>query len=162
VPFASWEKSTEQRSRGRIVNWAIILIQSLSSSLNVDTSRFLSSMFRNRKHQPKCRSWSSKEKFLTVSTLKFSPVSYAILQSLFPLPSRITLHSLLNTVQCRMGINVHVFIMLKDSVQTMSDKVSVRCLMFDEISFRRLTVLEALRTLEAMAWQTILHIFYWS
>jgi len=38
------------------------LIQSLSSSLNVDTSRFLATIFRNSKHDPKCRSWSYKEK----------------------------------------------------------------------------------------------------
>jgi hypothetical protein len=61
VPFASWEKSTGQRSWGRFVSWAVILTQSLSSSLNIDTSRFLASMFRNRKHQPRRRSWSSKE-----------------------------------------------------------------------------------------------------
>jgi hypothetical protein len=34
--------------------------------------------------------------------------------------------------------------------------------MFEEMSVRRLTVLEALRTLEAMAGQAILHIMPWS
>jgi hypothetical protein len=34
--------------------------------------------------------------------------------------------------------------------------------MFDEMSMRRLTVLEALRTLVAMAGQAILHIMPWS
>jgi len=38
------------------------LIQSLSSSLNVDTSRFLSSIIRNSKHESKGRRWSYKEK----------------------------------------------------------------------------------------------------
>ena len=44
----------------------------------------------------------------------------------------------------------------------MSDKVRVFCLMFDEMSIRRLTVLKALRTLEAMAGQVILQIMTWS
>jgi len=32
-----------------------------------------------------------------------------------------------------MGMNAHVFIILKDNVQTMSDKVGMCCLMLDEI-----------------------------
>jgi hypothetical protein len=38
------------------------LIQSLSSSLNADTSRFLASVIRNTKHEPQGRRWSYKEK----------------------------------------------------------------------------------------------------
>ena len=130
------------------------LIQSLSSSLNVDSSRFLTSIVRNNKHEPKGRRWSYKEEVLTVSILKCSPRSYTFLQSLFPLTSRRTLQSLVNTVQFGTGI---VFSVLKDNVQTMSDKDRMCCLMFDEmservcISIRRLTVLKALRTLEDTA-----------
>ena len=40
----------------------IPLIQSLSSSLNLDTSRSLVFNFRNSKHEPKGRRWSYKEK----------------------------------------------------------------------------------------------------
>ena len=71
--------------------------------------------------------------------------------------SRRILESLVNTVQFRTGINVHVFRVLKDSVQKMSDKDRMCCLMFDEMSvsiriaIRRLTVLKALRTFEATA-----------
>jgi len=108
------------------------LIQSLSSSLNVDTSRFLASIVRNSKHEG--RRWSFKEKVLVVSILKHSPKSYAFLRSLFPLPSRKTLQSFLNTVQYRTGINAHVFSVFKDSVQAMSDKDGVCCLMFDKMS----------------------------
>ena len=73
---------------------------------------------------------------MAVSILKHSLRSYAFLRSLFPLPSRGTLRSLLNTVQFRMGINTHVFSVLKDNVQTMSDKDCMCCLMFDEMSIR--------------------------
>ena len=73
------------------------LIQSLSSSLNVDTI-FLASLVRKSKHEPKGRRWSFKEKGLVVSILKSSHRSYAFLWSLFNLPSRRTLQSLLNTV----------------------------------------------------------------
>ena len=112
------------------------LIQSLSSSLNVDTSRFLASVVRNSKHEPKGRRCSYKEKVLALSILKRSPRSYTFLRSLFPLPSRRSLQSLLNTVQFRTGVNAHVFSVLKDHVQTMSDKDRICCLMFDEMSIR--------------------------
>ena len=92
------------------------LIQSLSSSLNVDSSRFLASIARNSKHEPKGRRWSYKEKVLAVSIPKCSPRSYTFLRSLFPLPSRRTLQSLLNTVQFGTGNNAHVFSVLKDNV----------------------------------------------
>ena len=98
------------------------LIQSLSSSLKVDTSRFLASIVRNSKHEPKGKRWRYKEKVWAVSNLKHSLRSDAFLQSLFPLPSRRTLQSLLNTVQFRTGINAHVFRVLKDNVQAVSDK----------------------------------------
>ena len=55
----------------------------------------------------------------------------------FILPSRRTLQFLLNTVQFRTGINAHVFSVLKDSVQTMSDKDHMCCLMLDKISIRK-------------------------
>ena len=74
-----------------------------------------------------------QKKVLTVSILKHSPRSYAFLQSLFPLPSRRTLQSLLNTAQFRIGINAHMSSVLKDNVQTMSDNDHVCCLMFDKM-----------------------------
>ena len=75
-------------------------------------------------------------KILAVSTLNRSHRSYAFLRSLFPLLSRRTLQSLLNTVQYRTGINAHVFSVHKDSLQKMSDKDCMCCLMFDEMSIR--------------------------
>jgi len=53
-------------------------------------------------------------------------------------------------------MNAHVFSILKSNVQTMSDKAGMFCIMFHNMSIRRLTVLEALRTLEAIAGQAIL------
>ena len=102
----------------------------------MDTSRSLASIVRNSKHEPKGRRWSYKEKVLAVSILKCSPRSYTFLRSLFPLPSR-SLRSLLNTVQFRTGINAHVFSVLKDHIQTVSDKDRMCCLMFDETSIRQ-------------------------
>jgi hypothetical protein len=138
------------------------LIQSLSSSLNGNTSRFFASIDRCIKHEPKRRMWLSKEKVLAVSILKCGPRTYAFLWLLFPLTSRRILHFLLNIIQFRMGRNAHVFIIVKDNIHTMSDKVHLCCLMFDEKSIRSLTVLEALRTLEAMAGQAIFRIMPWS
>ena len=55
---------------------------------------------------------------------------------LFPLPSRRTLQSLLNTVQFRTSINAHMFSILKDNVQTMPDKDFMCCHMLDKMSIR--------------------------
>ena len=98
-----------------------------------------------------------QRKFLAVSILKCSPRSCAFLRFLFPLPSRRALHSLLNPVQFRMGVNAHVFSILKDNIQTMSEKDCMCCLMLDEVSITRSTVLEALSTMAAMAEQSIFH-----
>ena len=74
------------------------LIQSLSSSLHVDISRFLATTVRISRQNPQGRRWSVKEKALALSTLKCGPNSYTFLGSLFPLPSRLTLQTVLNTV----------------------------------------------------------------
>jgi hypothetical protein len=112
------------------------LIKSLSSSLNVHTSRFLSSIIRNRRRKLKDQRWGCDENLLALSILKRSPKSYRFLQSLFPLPSRLTLQSILNTVHFGTGISAHVFSTLKGNVQKMSDQDRVCCLMFDEMSLR--------------------------
>jgi hypothetical protein len=52
--------------------------------LNVVTSRFLASIDRNIKHEPKDRMWNSKEKVLAVSILKFSPDPMHFSGSCFP------------------------------------------------------------------------------
>ena len=109
------------------------LIKSLSASLNAETYRFLPSVVRNR---PKGGWWSCKEKVLCLSTLKCNPKSYTFLQSLFSLPSKQTLQSILNTVCFQTGINTHVFDTLRKTVQTMPDKDHMCCLMFDEMLIR--------------------------
>jgi len=112
------------------------LIQTLSSSLTVPTSAFLASIFRNIRHKPEGRRWSLKEKVLALSLLKHNPKSYTFLRSLFPLPSRRPLQSILNTIHFRTGISAHVFNTLKRTLQTMSHGDNVCCLMFDEMSIR--------------------------
>jgi hypothetical protein len=113
-----------------------LLIQALSSSLTVSTSLFLASFCRNSRHRPKGRRWSLKEKVLALSLLERNPKSYTFLHSLFPLPTRRSLQSILNTVHFRTGINAHVFYILKRTLWTMSDGDKMCCLMFDEMSIR--------------------------
>jgi len=59
-------------------------------------------------------------------------------------------------------MNAHVFSILKDILQTMPDEGGVCCLMLDKMSIRSLTVMEALRKLEATTDQAILRIMPWS
>ena len=53
-----------------------LLIQALSSSLNVQTSRFLASVVRNSRHEARGQE------------VQRGPKSYKFLHLLFPLPSR--------------------------------------------------------------------------
>lgn len=101
------------------------LIQSLSSSLHVDISRFLATVVRISRHKPQGRRWRFKEKALALSTLKCAPNSYSFLWTLFPLPSRLTLQTILNTIHFRTGINAHVFSMLRCTLQTISNEAHV-------------------------------------
>jgi len=50
-----------------VFHWTVILIQSLSSSLNVDASRFLASIDGNRKHEPMGRCGMPKKFWLSLS-----------------------------------------------------------------------------------------------
>jgi hypothetical protein len=70
---------------------------------------------------------------MPLSILKLGPKSCVFLRSLFPLPSRQTLQTILNALLCRTHINVHVFSTLKCTLQT-SDEEHVFCVMFDEMS----------------------------
>jgi hypothetical protein len=104
--------------------------------LSVEAARLLAGVIRNSRQKPKGRRWNFEDKVLALALLKCSPKSYILLQTLFPLPSRRTLQSVLNTVHFTAGINAHVFGALKHSLQTMSDKDRYCILMFDEMSIR--------------------------
>jgi hypothetical protein len=112
------------------------VMQKLASSLSVEPARLLAGVIRNSRQKPKGRRWNFEDEVLALALLKRSPKSYILLQTLFPLPSRRTLQSVLNTVHFTAGINAHVFGALKHSAQTMSDKDRYCILMFDEMSIR--------------------------
>ncbi|XP_023721687.1 uncharacterized protein LOC111872233 [Cryptotermes secundus] len=112
------------------------LMKNLSSSFSLEAATFLAAMFRNCRQMPKGKRWTFDDKVLALSLLKRFPKSYILLRTLFPLPSRGSLLSMLNTVPFRTGINAHVFHALQQSLQKMSDGNHYCCLMFDEMSIR--------------------------
>jgi hypothetical protein len=112
------------------------VVEELSKSLSAEAVMLLAAIIRNSKHKPRGRRWELKEKILALSFLKRSRKCYALLQTLFPLPSGRTLQSLLNTVRFRTGINPHVFDALRLSVNNMSEIDRYCCLLFDEMSIR--------------------------
>ena len=87
-------------------------------------------------HKPEDRRWSFKDIMLALSLLKRDPKSYTFLHSQFPLLSRCSLQTILNTVRFRMAINAHVFNTLIRTLQTMPDGDRVCCLMFHEMSIK--------------------------
>jgi hypothetical protein len=106
------------------------LIWSLSSSNNVQTSRFLGTTVRNNRHKAEGRSWSYKGKVLALSLLKCDPRSYSFLQSLFLGTFQTTLKTILSTVCFRTAISFHVFSTLKHYRQCLMNIVCiVLCLM---------------------------------
>jgi hypothetical protein len=112
------------------------LMQEISNSLNADAVRLFSATIRNSRHKPRGRRWNFEEKILALSLIKLNPTSYILLQTLFPLPLRRTLQSLLDTVPFRTGINTHIFYAPIHSLQKMSEKDRYCCLLFDEMSIR--------------------------
>jgi hypothetical protein len=72
---------------------------------------------------------------LSLPILKRGPKSYTFLRSLFSLPSRQTLQTILNTFLCRTGFIGHVFSTHECTLQ-IADDDCVFCLKFDEMSIR--------------------------
>jgi hypothetical protein len=71
-------------------------------------------------------------------------------QSLFPLPSRRTLQTSLNTVHYRTGINVRSFSTHRRTLLTMSDENWMCCLICDEMSERTCVSIRSLAVLRAL------------
>ena len=112
---------------------------------------------------------STRKKVLAVSFLKRSPRSYTFLQSLFPLPSRRSLQSLLNTFQLGLALTPMCLVYSRTMYRQCLIKTArvVSCLTRCQsdsicISIRRLTVLKAMRTLEDTAGQAISQVMPWS
>jgi hypothetical protein len=57
-------------------------MQDISNSLNVEGVRLLAAIIRNNKHKPKGRRCNFEEKVVSVSLLKCSPKSYALLRTI--------------------------------------------------------------------------------
>ena len=147
------------------------LTEDISTSLNAEGIRLLKGIFRNSKCMPKGRRWNFEDKMLALSLLKRSPKSYSFLRLLLPLPSRHTLPSILITVHFAAGISVHVFGAHQHSLQKclIETGTVVSCLMKCQsermsVSFRSLTVLRFLRTMEqrGLAGLQIMLSFSWS
>ena len=109
------------------------LIQTLSPSLNVLSSRFMATAVRNSRHKLTGGMWCFKGKAWALSILKCGPKLCIFLQSLFPLPSRQTLQTILNSNCFRAVINACVLSTLKHTLQTMFEGDHVCCIMFDEM-----------------------------
>jgi hypothetical protein len=84
------------------------LVEDLSSAFSLEAARFVAGIFRNNR-QPKNKRCNFEDKVLALSFLKHSSISYILLCTLLPLPSRRSLQSVLNTVPFRTGINAYVF-----------------------------------------------------
>ena len=104
------------------------------TGVNELTEQFFLLQQRMQRREPKGRRFSLDDKVLALSLLKQSGKGYKFLSSIFALPSRKTLTTLLNKIPFGPGINIHIFEHLKNVVSNMKSYDRYCTLIFDEIS----------------------------
>ena len=76
------------------------------------------------------------QKIIALTLYKRSPKCYTLLRRLLTLPSKFTLHKLLQKVPFSVGINKHIFAHLGECLQTYEENDRLCCLIFDEMAIR--------------------------
>lgn len=84
--------------------------------------------------KPRGRTYSMKEKVLSLTILKQSPKAYNLLRKLFVLPSKRTLQKLLSYIVMKSGFNQHIIENLRKSVEKLPAEKKLCSLIFDEVS----------------------------
>jgi len=105
-----------------------------SDKLNDTTIQFFKSQVKCQRRKLKGRRYNISDKILALPLYKTSPKGYRFLSTIFSLPSRKTLSTLLNKVPFHPGINVHIIENLKHQVNRLK-KIDKSCvLLFDEMA----------------------------
>lgn len=108
--------------------------EQFSDKLNATTIQFFNSQLKCQKRKLKGRRYNISDKILALSLYKTSPKGYRFLSTIFSLPSRKTLSTLLNKVPFYPGINTHIIENLKHQVKKLK-KINKSCiLLFDEMA----------------------------
>lgn len=106
----------------------------LADKLNKTTLDFIKTQVNIQHRNPKGRRYTLHDKILSLSIYKTSPKGYRFLSSIFALPSRSTLTSMLSRIPFKPGINLHIQENLKHQSKKLKD-IDKKCiLIFDEMA----------------------------
>lgn len=106
----------------------------LTEKLNKTTLDFIKTQVHIQKNSPKGRRYTLDDKILALSIYKTSPKGYRFLSSIFALPSKATLNTMLNRIPFTPGINVHIEENLKYQATKLPNNNKKCALIFDEMS----------------------------
>lgn len=106
----------------------------LRMKLNKTSSDFVISQLKQQSKTPRGRRYSLDEKILALALLKQSPKGYKFCRSIFALPSKKTLNSVLQHIPFETGINEAIFKQLKIIIEKLKTSDRHCTIVFDEIS----------------------------
>ena len=104
------------------------------NKLNTTTLAFFHSQIKSQTVKPRGRRFSLQDKILSLSIFKNSPKAYRFLSTIFALPSKKTLTSLLNHVTFEAGINDHIIKNLTHQATRLKPNDRLCSLVFDEMA----------------------------
>jgi len=104
------------------------------NKLNTTTLAFFQSQIKSQTVKPRGRRFSLQDKILSLSIFKNSPKAYRFLSTIFALPSKKTLTSLLNHVTFEAGINDHIIKNLTHQATQLKPNDRLCSLVFDEMA----------------------------
>lgn len=105
-----------------------------STTVNLQTYRFIMSQVRLQKLKPKARRFTLDDKIFALSLYKQGRKKYKLLQKVFALPARNTLSRLLYKLPLNVGINDKIFNSFKKQIEKMDHLDKYCILIFDEIA----------------------------
>lgn len=108
----------------------------LLSKLNRTSCNFFMSQLKQQRLPPKGRRYNVDEKILALALLKQSPKGYKYCRSIFALPSKKTVNSMLHHIPFETGINMHIFEQLKSTVIKLKPMDRYCTIVFDEIALQ--------------------------
>ena len=109
------------------------LIEKVLQPLNNTLANFVKPQIKIARVAPKGRRYTLDDKIMDLILHKQSSRAYRLFSKIFPLPSRITIMSLLNRIPIRAGINEVLFDNLKAKVKSLKEKEKHCVVMFDEV-----------------------------
>ena len=112
------------------------IVNELDEYLPTNTVKFIKTQVKMSKRTKKGYRWPAQEKTLALSIYYHSKKAYKILGKIFKLPSKSTLHRVLQRTNVIPGFSEKVFDALKLKAATMTEDDKICTLIFDEMSLK--------------------------